>query len=420
MWGFGEIKKVFEKKEQIAKYNKSIQCLQNRDYYGAKQHMEELLKENPKYQSALFNYSQMQCSAVITPYDLDAGAEYLYRAANAGHEESRMLLPFLNAADNGTLGLQTLLQFASYPVRSPEQINARVLLITSRYYAKLCTDVIGGDACDFICYELDRFRKHGTDWADNFLCRLNIDSNLYYRSSSKELDDSVASQMTRCLDRLDSIFKESEYDFEHREFFRACVLSYVMDKTGYPDATVGYAGMDTFFKADCSLEKSLLPRSQGEQHRFGFPRKSIRLGSTEFGELVVLAVIQKGRALYLNVYDDAVIGGAEFRGPVYITDVFFNDGSSYGIFYGIITNDRLSVACAMTSRVAKITGDVVCRLANVVPNLFAGKKVVNAPIRYTYHAYYTGDGLYVHNNTMTEIYSVPINGRVAWKDESSY
>lgn len=143
------------------------------------------------------------------------------------------------------------------------------------------------------------------------------------------------------------------------------------------------------------------------------PHASIHIQSIEAVdtvEVVVLAITRGSEVLYTNTYEPRIFEGQnqkadDFRGPVYKINLRLTDGSSYCIFYGIVTDDRRGMVMTMGPQAM----DTFCiyilkELYQKIPNIFDAQKVENAPTQYTYYFAKCPHGCYITNNSGNDSY----------------
>ncbi len=143
------------------------------------------------------------------------------------------------------------------------------------------------------------------------------------------------------------------------------------------------------------------------------PHASIHIRSIEAVdtiEVVVLAITRGSKVLYTNTYEPRIFEGQDqevqdFRGPVYKINLRLTDGSSYCIFYGIVTDDRRGIVMSMGPEALDTFCIYILReLYQTIPNLFDVQKVESAPTQYTYYFAKCSNGCYITNNSGRDSY----------------
>ena len=232
---------VSTSEETEALYISGVQALQRRDYVSASRNFE--IAAAGGHLSAKYNLALIHGAGFLSPYSIDAAADYWYKAAREGHPSALGTLYLLEAADRGGLGYDNLVELAK-DNSFDEGLNAFIMISVCRFTDVICKQF--GATADYIAYEVDAANTSDLAAVRGFVRRTGIDEEFSRGGLNRLVPGSAADQITDGLNKLSVAMRRSGLSQDLGAMARCTVVGYVISKSPFGRASQPLLGQADF------------------------------------------------------------------------------------------------------------------------------------------------------------------------------
>lgn len=223
-------------------YNDGVKALQSCDHYEA----DELLRAaaEMKHPSALFNLSLLHGSGWISPYDIDFAAECLLKAAELGHAQAALEVPYIVASDQGSLGAIYLEDRALKTVPLNE-LNAFLMILACRYYKAVCD--IHEATEEWLFWEFGVLSRMKSPHVQSFLSRIGVSASEVAPANFQLEAGSYVEAIATFSHQFFQAMKAAGNSDRSCILARCTLVGYVASHSEFEEFHHPLLGADTFF-----------------------------------------------------------------------------------------------------------------------------------------------------------------------------
>jgi len=231
-------------KEAQAYFEKGVLCLNMGDFNAARDNFTEADKVD--HPSASYNLMLMHGAGYTSPYNINLGALYFYKAAKLGHDRAVKKLGFLEAADRGGFGADNLINLLDgTDARNADSLPAELMIYACRFLSVCCKH---HEATDLVvAYELDCATFSEKTAVHKFIQRTGVPKSLYEGGEHGLTEGTVADQVTDVLNNLYVAMNQAGYSQNLCLLMRCTIVGYIISQSSLGNDAEPLLGLDKFF-----------------------------------------------------------------------------------------------------------------------------------------------------------------------------
>jgi hypothetical protein len=222
-------------------YSSGVLALQRRDYRSATRDFEAAAEGG--HVSAKYNLALIHGAGLLSPYSIDAAADYWYKAAREAHPSAMGTLYLIEAADRGGLGYDNLVELAR-DNSFEGGLNAFIMITACRFTDVICKQF--GATADYIAYEVDAANASDLAAVRSFVARTGIDEGFSRGGLDRLIPGSAADQITDGLNKLSVAMRRNGLSEVLSAMARCTVVGYVISKSPYGASAQPLLGQTDF------------------------------------------------------------------------------------------------------------------------------------------------------------------------------